>query len=381
MPVKLIELGTRIRGMREVLSYSLAEASQATGISQDRLNSIEAGSLEPTGDEVLILASFFECDFKLLVDSSQPRPNGPAEILFRRYGESFTSQDRRAIQEFIHLCQIEESIELLVGTTKRPFSFVPIGNYRKAHGQEGARALRTFLGHSDNLVPYNIYADFRKIGVHVFRRKLANPEISGLYVHDPIAGNCVLVNYHEDIYRQRFSVAHEVAHAIFDSSDAAVVSYERTSGRYDKNDLQEIRANSFASQYLMPVEMLRKVQVTASNALDWAQKFRVSTSALAKALLDANLVSREQAGVIKSSRVPSLLKIDPEAPNELSEAQQERRLALLERGLSDYFVRLCFEAHYSGHISTGRLREALRVDYSELKDLAELYGTQLTHVF
>jgi len=33
------------------------------------------------------------------------------------------------------------------------------------------------------------------------------------------------VNYSEDVYRQRFTAAHELAHAIFDSDDSAVVSF------------------------------------------------------------------------------------------------------------------------------------------------------------
>src|SRR5690606_9952762 len=115
-----------------------------------------------------------------------------------------------------------------------------------------AAALRSQLGYEPNVVPRNVYEDFRLIGIHVFRRALANAEISGLYVEHPIAGHCVLVNYDEDVYRQRFSVSHEAAHAIFDSSEGVVVTFEARSSKYTKSDLKEIRANSFASHYLMP---------------------------------------------------------------------------------------------------------------------------------
>ena len=69
-------------------------------------------------------------------------------------------------------------------------------------------------------VAMDIYRDFRSIGAHIFRRHLLNSNISGLFVAHPTAGACLLVNYDEDVYRQRFSVAHEMAHAIFDQSDA-----------------------------------------------------------------------------------------------------------------------------------------------------------------
>jgi len=56
------------------------------------------------------------------------------------------------------------------------------------------------------------------------------------------------VNHSEDVYRQRFSAAHEMAHAIFDTDEVASVSYFSPHGK----DLREVRANRFASCFLMP---------------------------------------------------------------------------------------------------------------------------------
>src|SRR5262245_1055631 len=125
----------------------------------------------------------------------------------------------------------------------------------------------------------------------MFRRRLVNSEISGLYVEHPVSGHCVLVNYEEDLYRQRFSASHEAAHAIFDSSDAVMVTFRRGSSKYDASDLREIRANRFASCYLMPPDQLpRVVQWTTDRAIEWAQRLRVSTTALSIALQEAGIV-------------------------------------------------------------------------------------------
>jgi len=51
------------------------------------------------------------------------------------------------------------------------------------------------------------------------------------------------VNHSEDVYRQRFSGSHEMAHAIFDTDEVASVSYFSPHGK----DLREVRANRFAS--------------------------------------------------------------------------------------------------------------------------------------
>ena len=116
-----------------------------------------------------------------------------------------------------------------------------------------------------------------------------------------------------------------------------------------------------------------------SSAPEWAQKFRVSTAALAKALRDANLIDENMGKQIRGARVPRNEKIDPEAPENLTEAQKRRRLDLLERGLSSHYVNLCFKAHDQGDISAGRLAEVLRVEYADLADIGMLFGRTIGH--
>lgn len=379
MSINVRNLAERLINIRNALEYSVEEVAQITGIAIDRINLIEKATEKPTGDEVLILASTYQCDFRSLIDDRLPPPNSQTEILFRRLGDSLKVSDRRAIQDFLHLCQMEASMERLLQTRKNDFSYSPTGQFYKGHGQNAATTLRSKLNYKDNEVPRNIYDDFRSIGIHIFRRRLTNTEISGLYIKDSSAGHCVLINYDEDLYRQRFSVSHEVAHSIFDSSLEAMVTFETRSTKYDNADLKEIRANSFASNYLMPESVLQKISpINESNAAHWAQELRVSTAALAKALKDAKLIDPDFATQISRVR-NNTFKIDPEAPENLTTSQRTRRLALLERGLSDYFVNLCFEAHYKQLISTGRLIEVLHVSHSELADVAILFGRTINY--
>ncbi len=375
MSVNLEILSKRLKQARTVLAYTLEDVCLNTEIEVSHLRAIEAGSVKPNGDEILILAAFYDCDFRGFIDEGRPAPVQQSDILFRRFGDAFTPQDRRSVQEFLYLCETETELETLLETEKERFSFVPKGTFFKEHGQKAAEALRNQLRYQDIEVPRDVYYDFRAIGIHIFRRCLNNSEISGLYVEHPIAGHCVLVNYDDDIYRQRFSAAHEVAHAIFDSSDGVAVTYKQRSSKYDKNDLKEIRANSFASCYLVPPRMLAKLgSWNKSTALRWAQEFRVSTAALAKALKDAGLINDSTANEIRSVRVKFEDKIDPEIAQNLTQLQRKRRLVLLESGLSNYYVNLCFEAHHQAVISAGRLAEALRVDSSDLGDLATIFG-------
>ena len=377
MATNLQTLGKKLSKYRNQLTLTLCEVATATGIEIERLRLIENGLQEPTGDEVLILADHYRCDFKYFISNEESAPFEQTETLYRAHGNEFSKQDRAAVQEFLYLCDIEEFLTREIGTSTQHFNFSPTGKYFKGHGEAAAAAFRKALGHSDREVPRDIYEEFRSAGVHIFRRKLGNSSISGLFIMHPTAGKCALVNYSEDIYRQRFSAAHEMAHAIFDSGSGPSISYFKTEGL----DMLEVRANRFASCYLMPPEVLRRLPSPSTwseaDAQRWANELRVSCDALGIALKEAELVDLSSSDRIRRYRIPREAKIDPELPVTLNAAQYARKAALLERGLSDHYVGLCFDGYKQGLISLGRLAEALLCSRGELGELARLYGRSL----
>ncbi len=374
MAMNLIALGSKLSRYRDQLGLSVEEVSMAIRISPDRLRSVEAGTLEPTGDEVLMLADLYRCDFKFFISNEQLAPFEQTEILYRKHGSEFMKDDRRAIQEFLYLCETEDFLMKELNATNRVFLAPPTSGHFKTDGIRAAEAFRRFNQHPSNGVPRDVYDEIRQTGVHVFRRKLGNSNISGLFLAHPKAGKCILVNYSEDVYRQRFSAAHEMAHALFDAEGGPSITYSRT----DKNDYVEVRANTFASQYLMPPEVLRQLpnpeRWTQADAEHWAQELRVSCQALGIGLKAERLVSESAFQRIRSSRVTRALKIDPELPAHLTDLQRERKARLLERGLSGSYVALCLDAASQGLITQGRLAESLLCDYAELQDLLTLYG-------
>ena len=230
MTIDLQTLGSKLAKYRAQLKESTIETATSTGIDAARLIAIEAGHAEPTGDEVLILADHYRCDFKFFISNEKVAPFEQTETLYRAHGGDFTKEDRRAVQDFLYLCETEDFLMREIGRAPKDFSFVPTGDFFKGHGEAAAAQLRAALGHEDRAVPRDVYAEFRSVGVHVFRRKLGNSNISGLFIMHPVAGKCALVNHSEDIYRQRFSAAHEMAHAIFDSAQGASVTFEGPSG-------------------------------------------------------------------------------------------------------------------------------------------------------
>ena len=127
MAIDLKSLGTKLSKYRELLMSSLDHVASSTGIDATRLQSIEFGQIEPTGDEVLILADFYRCDFKHFISNERVAPFEQTETLNRAHGDDFTKEDRRSIQDFLYLlCYLK--IRLII-FWQDPFS------YRSAIGQ------------------------------------------------------------------------------------------------------------------------------------------------------------------------------------------------------------------------------------------------------
>lgn len=378
MAIDRVFLGQKVARYRKHLLADIENVSGSTGIDEGRLRAIEAGQIEPSGDEVLILADYFGCDFRFFISNDRVAPFERTEELYRAYGGEFTHRDRIAIKEFLYLCETEAFLQTEMGREFNEFRFASQGGMHKVQGEQAAAQLRVALGLSDEAVPEDVYGLFRRLGVHVFRRKLENSKISGLFVLYEQAGRCALVNFVEDVYRQRFSATHEMAHAIFDSEESQTsVSYERSEGF----DLVEIRANRFASCFLMPPARLRQLPSPAKwndhEVRNWAQHFRVSCHALSVALSESNVIDEETSRRFRQLRVPRDIKVDPELPTDLNPSQRARKLNLLERGLSDDYVGLCFDALHLGKITVDRLAEAMLCSSHQLGELAALYGRSL----
>lgn len=375
MSLNLAVLGGKVAAYRRDISDTVEEVAAATGVAIERIAAIEAGEAEPTGDEILILSDYFRCDYKVFL-TDDALPNAPStQTLYRAKSADFGKEDRRAIRDFIYLCETEHELEQELGRLTVSFE-LPIDVRTRSATDAAVAAVRARLAYGERGLPLDVFGACRKLGARVFRRSLGNSDISGLFVVHPIAGKCILVNSSEDAYRQRFSAAHELAHALFDAGEVARISLKS-----EKGDPVERRANSFASAFLMPPHLLHSLPSPETwsddDARRWANEFKVSCDAFGIGLRKAGVVSHEASRRIRSLRVSHSDKVDPELPAMLSESQHRQKAALLNLGLSDHYVGLCFEAHRNEIISTGRLAEALLLSHGELQEVAALYGRAL----
>jgi Zn-dependent peptidase ImmA (M78 family) len=371
-------LAKKLTGCRSRLEYSYLEIFEGTGIKEDRLKAFEQAQIEPTGDEILILADFFREDYKYFISNQQSSASENTDSLYRQFGEEFTKEDRRAVQEFLYVCECEADVWSLLEENKRPYQLPNRHFSINNETDEIAGAVRISLGYKENELLQNIFDDFRSFGLHIFRRKLHNSNLSGIFIQHPVAGKCVLVNYSEDLYRQNFTVSHEVAHSIFDTNQLYNVSFTKGG-----KDIKEIRANRFAAGFLMPAAVLQKLKVSTWSEqilIKLADQFRVNIIALLYRLKFLKLITQQDFEKFKELKLPKALKEDPELkdlPSKIALA----KIQVLERGLSATYVRKCHEAYSKSLISQSRLAEILLTSEHELQDVLALFNLKLVYEF
>ena len=366
----------KLSAMREGFSQELADVSSATGIAPPRLELLEGGDVAPTGDEVLMLADHFRRDFRFLIDDDISDPDTSLDVIFRRHGGELSAADRIAIAEFAYLCRCQAQMETDLGGYKpqEAFSFSPRGKYFKGHAEQCLKQLREALQLGPANPPKDLFASMRRMGFKVFRRRLENSRISGLFLNDAEAGPCILVNLADGMARQRFSAAHEWAHALMDQESATFSMM----GEWNSRDLVEVRANTFASLLLIPPGFLDGIDNAKwdnpSGISEVAGLLRVSVQALLVALISSKKISEEQHQLLLNAAPRAPVPPDPELEGDLTPEQLARKRNLLDRGLSQHYVSLCFDAYARGTVTLGLLSEMLLTTAGGVREIADAFG-------
>ena len=361
---------------------TLEDASLRTGITDERLQAIESGAVEPTGDEVLIIADAYCEPVEYFILNERSPSIEKATDLYRMYGDDFSPQDRRSIQEFLMLCRMEHEIEGLLGSRPRVSGFRPeaTSTHMKRAGREAAEELRVEfqLGDAPISDPFHLPRIF---GCHVFRRKLLNSTVSGVMLRHENFGPCILVNYLEGHYRQNFSVAHELCHALLDNDHGVTVTFDKADDETRRQlERREWRANAFAAHLLFPVGARRRLhlgrtqQARVTAITQAAQQYGINPVVVLYALQEARrLTKREVADLKPVLRIPKVEQAAADMADETAKIRSARK-ALLETGLTPEYVQTCLRAHREGEISYGKLADALLVSPVDVPDIVSILG-------
>jgi transcriptional regulator with XRE-family HTH domain len=114
MTFDLALFSSKLRRYRDQFATLLNEVALETGIAEESLAALENGERRPTGDEVLILADYYKCDYQFFISNEKVAPFEQTETMFRKYGAEFSKEDRWSVQEFLFLCECEEFLKNLI---------------------------------------------------------------------------------------------------------------------------------------------------------------------------------------------------------------------------------------------------------------------------
>ena len=368
-------IGRKLLRCRNNMGLSKIDVYHLAGIPVSRIEALESGTIEPSGDEILILADVYKEDFRYFISNQSLSSAETVDELYRLNG-SITNTDKRAIQSVIFHSVNEQILLDSLNKKRECFTLPIISNDRiwKSDGVKVAQALRQYLGYRKTEAYRNLYNDFRRIGIHIFRTRLEDSNLSGLFLKHPVAGKCVLVNYDDNLYRQNFTLCHEVGHALMDGSSYNV-SYQ------SQRDYREYRANAFAGEFLMPQDIIKQINpssITPDNIVRYASRFRVNVKAFLIALENAGVITSEKKVWFSKMnlRVPRNEQIDFEL-EDLTDYLREAYEMMFDRGITPYYVRLCHEAYEKGVITVERMAEMLDVTLFELPSLLDLFKLKL----
>lgn len=254
-------LGPQLVRARERMGYRQADVAVALGVTRAMISYWETDRRRPNDRQLAALGRLYRKGVaSLLTGEGLETADEEAEMLFRGAEMDLPSGARPGIEEFKTFLDGYARLADVAGIELRGMHQSPFFEVKGSASMEDARRkaeevrahLRTGLGPIADLD-----AVCELLGVTVYRTALG-PDlletISGGFFAHPVVGFSLLVNLEMTPGRRRFTVAHELGHALFHSGPKTKFILSGVT-----KDSRERFADWFAGEFLMPTEGIRRV--------------------------------------------------------------------------------------------------------------------------
>lgn len=408
------ETSRRLREARELASIGQGDAARAVGLSRTAVTQIEAGNRAISTLELAQLADLYGRPVDWFLPGAGDSEDDLAATL-RRWapGLDAAPESRTEVDRCIQLFRDGMALERMLGRDARdgppayrepaPKSIGEAVAQGEWVAEQERRRLRLGSAPIANLT--ELLGD-RGIWTAV----VPLPDtMSGLSIHHRSIGVAVLANAAHGRARQRFSLAHEYAHALIDRDRTVSVSSADNSG-----ERIEQRANAFAAALLLPEDGLEEelrqlgkgqpartdhIVFDAATGGSVEGKLRPAPHSQTIGFQDIAAIAHKFGTSYRATvyRLKSLRLINqPECALLLSPAQEQAAAAYLQtlgllddlespvpaevgsRELRSRVIHLALEAYRRDEISRGRLVDlgkAAGIAGSDLLELAEAMRT------
>jgi Zn-dependent peptidase ImmA (M78 family)/transcriptional regulator with XRE-family HTH domain len=250
------DLARRLREAREAAGLRQEDVARHLGISRPSVAQIELGNRTVTGLELSQLARLYGRDIRDFL-TAEFDPSQTVLALFRTASKEVGEEAMEAFRDGLALARELASLEALLGVDRSQigapaYSVDPPRTRWKAieQGVQVAEEEHRRLGLGGRPL-WDASEFLEEQGIRTAMLDLPD-EVSGLALMEQGLSPSIVINRQHHRLRRRFSWVHEYAHVLLDRSQRGTISL--TSRR---DDLSEVRANSFAASFLMPEDGVR----------------------------------------------------------------------------------------------------------------------------
>lgn len=256
MPVEFGRVGQVLRASRERACLTQEAVAEAIGLNRVVLSYYETGDRQPSLAVLSRLARLYGLTLASLLEGAEPEPE-PTEVLFRAAPDELGDSAQSGMALFSSLVGVYVELVEDLGGEAPGRGVSPLPPARPTAGRREAarlaREAREVLGLGEGPVGDHLLTIADEWAL-VFRLPLGETQDhspSGFFYNHPRAGFCIVANSEMTFGRQVFTLAHELAHALFHSQSADVwISFPGAP------ESRERFADLFAGELLVPEDAL-----------------------------------------------------------------------------------------------------------------------------
>jgi len=318
----VIHLGEGLVTARRACGLTQAQLAEAAGVTQAALSRYESDLREPDADVLARMAAALGVTVPLLTSMDRLHGALAVDVHMRRRATA-KATDWRRLEARLNLYRARAGKmleELSIRTEQRVPTFDPIDTDPRHAAMMVRMQWRMPIGPVRRLIQW-----LESAGCLVISEDFDTSRVDGLsqWINDcPV----ILINSRAPVDRLRLTLAHELGHLSLHSNEVS--------------DDVEAEANRFASEFLMPTEVIKPQlrNLTVAKLLDLKREWGASMQALAERAYELDVISADQrTNLYKSLSAKGWRTREPvsdELPPETPELPQNIGEALRSRGMS-----------------------------------------------
>src|SRR6266545_5623560 len=323
-----LSLGPRLTAARERAGFTQDDVAVLLGQPRPVVSNWEHGTRRPNSAQLAKLAVIYRIPLDELIGRTQEHARPDFErLLFRDAGARLDPSAKFQIQRFLSFLDayghLLDAIDAAPGMMRSPLSLRE-GFLSKDDIRRKAEEARRFFRLGDGPVG-DLWTLADLSGVTVYQAPLGTDlrgTVSGAFLPHDRVGFSIVVNSQTTPGRRQFTLAHELAHALFHGDHVYV-------GYLGRRQLAERFANEFAAECLVPVQSLRSAVESLALAKVEDAEVVMFLQRLRRALADQKLTVSGAASMtgLAQEDIEEFLAERPTSPEEQEEFQYLRESA------------------------------------------------------